>query len=72
MAMTQSPLLEQNPQHFLEGLDALSYRLSEAEVREDPALCMVCLRWATEGHECREKYRCAEGYSETGQLQPHF
>ena len=70
--MTQSPLLEQNAQHFVEGLEALSHSLGETPVREDPALCFTCLRWATDGPACRQIYRCDEGIAETGQPQPHF
>lgn len=70
--MTQSPVQDQNVQYFLRGLDELSYRLGEAPVQEESALCMVCMRWATDGPECRDKYRCEDGIAEVGQPYPHF
>jgi len=69
--MSQVPVLEPE-ELFVEGLEALSHADGDAPVREDSALCMTCMRWATEGHECRKIYRCDEGIEETGQPQPHF
>jgi FixJ family two-component response regulator len=61
IAMTQSPLLDQNDRHFVEGLEGASHSRGDAPTREnDLALCFVCLRWASDGPNCRQRYRCDE------------
>jgi hypothetical protein len=45
---------------FLKGLEALCQCHDEAPTPEDPALCFVCLRWLSDGTECRTKYHCDE------------
>lgn len=61
MPMTPSALLNQNDWHFVEGSEWSSHSLSDAPTREDDlALCFVCLRWASEGPSCRQRYRCDE------------
>lgn len=57
--MTPAVLEKQSLPTF-SGLDALESfsQMGEVPVRDDMALCFVCMRWASHDEECRLGVRC--------------
>lgn len=57
--MTQPQVFEQSAQRLLESPKALDGSGREPSMGED-ALCFVCLRWTSDGPDCRQPW-CPDG-----------
>ena len=53
-------VLENQSLPILSGLDGLESfsQMGEVPLRDDMALCFVCMRWASHDEECRRGVRC--------------